>query len=186
MTQLQAESSGPDKKTVVLAGGCFWCMEPPFDELKDNGILKTTVGYAGGESKDPSYDQVASGKTQHLEAIELTYDPKQISLDKIYAIFWKNIDPFDEGGQFCDRGRHYRAAVFFQDEKQKKSYQTSRKKIREQLGQTKKLAVLEISSAKFYSAEKYHQDYYLKNPIRYKFYRYSCGRDDRLEEVWGD
>lgn len=178
VTQLNARES------VVLAGGCFWCMEPPYDALKDKGIVKTTVGYAGGELVDPSYEQVSSGKTQHIEAIEVVYEPEKISLEEVYEVFWRNIDPYDEGGQFCDRGRHYRAAVFFSNQKQKKVYKQSKKKAFKSLGDSKDFKILELPAAKFYKAEDYHQDYYQKNPIRYKFYRYRCGRDERLKELW--
>lgn len=185
VTQIEALFSKTQQESVVLAGGCFWCMEPPYDELKGEGILKTTVGYAGGKLENPSYEKVASGQTKHLEAIEVVYNPERISLEKVYTLFWKNIDPFDDKGQFCDKGRHYRAAVFLKDEKQKKSYETVKKKVLSELDGKKKLAVLELSTSTFYPAEDYHQDYYQKNPIRYKFYRYRCGRDERLKEVWG-
>lgn len=178
VTQIQANES------VILAGGCFWCMEPPYDSLKNEGIIKTTVGFAGGSLIDPSYKQVSSGKTQHLEAIKLVYNPEKISLEKIYDVFWKNIDPYDEKGQFCDRGHQYRAAVFLANKNQKKAYESSKDKVRKVLDTQKPFAVLELPGANFYEAEDYHQDYYQINPIRYKFYRYRCGRDDRLEEVW--
>jgi len=159
-------------------------MEPPYDELKAEGILKTTVGYAGGKLESPTYKHVSSGKTKHLEVIKIDYDPERISLEKIYDIFWRNIDPYDKGGQFCDRGRHYRAAVFLTNDKQKKAYELSKKKVLEKLGASKDLHVLELEKTNFFEAEDYHQDYYLKNPIRYKFYRYNCGRDDRLDSIW--
>lgn len=180
VTQVYANES------IVLAGGCFWCMEPPYDALKGEGVLKTTVGYAGGKLEDPSYEQVSSGKTRHIEAIEIVYNPEKISLEKIYDVFWKNVDPYDEGGQFCDRGRHYRAAVFLANDKQKKAYELSKKEILKSLEDSKPLKVLELPGSKFYTAEDYHQDYYQKNPIRYKFYRYRCGRDERLEKVWSN
>jgi peptide-methionine (S)-S-oxide reductase len=180
VTQVQASTS------VVLGGGCFWCMEPPYDSLKGEGVLKTTVGYAGGKLENPTYKQVSAGKTQHLEVIKIDFDPERISLEKIYDIFWRNIDPYDEGGQFCDRGRHYRAAVFLANDKQKKAFELSKKKVLKKLGSSKTLSVLELENINFFEAEDYHQDYYQKKPIRYKFYRYNCGRDDRLESVWGD
>lgn len=184
-----AQAQTQERASLWLAGGCFWCMEPPYDELKEKGVLETTVGYAGGKEKDPTYEDVSSGKTGHIEAIEIVYQPDKVSLEKLLSVFWKNIDPLDKGGQFCDRGRHYRAAIFFQNEEQEQAYRKSLAKIKKELAlgedSKKDIAVLEFKEAKFYKAEEYHQDYYLKNPIRYKYYRYRCGRDERLEKVWG-
>lgn len=165
---------------AVFAGGCFWCMEPPYDEIE--GVLKTTSGYTGGELPNPSYDLVASGRTAHIESVQIEYDPERISYKQLLEVFWKNIDPLDAGGQFCDRGNQYTSAIFFSNADQQdhalKSKQTYIKRFDEPIAT--KVEPLTI----FYPAEEYHQNYYKKNPIRYKFYRLNCGRDSRLEELW--
>lgn len=166
---------------AVFAGGCFWCMEPPFDQLK--GVLATTSGYIGGEKATATYDQVSKGGTGHLEVIEITYDAKQISYSELLKVYWKNIDPYDDAGQFCDKGEQYKSAVFYSNEEEKKEFE----KIKADLvkkGQLKEAVATQLIAAKtFYPAEDYHQNYYLKNPIRYKYYRGSCGRDKRLKEL---
>lgn len=165
---------------ATFAGGCFWCMEPPFDKL--DGVISTTSGYAGGESKNPSYEEVSSGITGHTEAIQIEYDPSKVSYETLLEIFWQNIDPLDAGGQFCDRGSQYRSEIFVHDEIQAKAAVESKNKTAEKLG---KSIVTDISQTfEFYPAEDYHQNYYQRNPIRYKFYRHGCGRDKRLKELW--
>ena len=167
--------------TAVFAGGCFWCMEPPYDKLP--GVAATTSGYSGGQLVNPTYEQVSAGGTGHIEVIQVTYDPKQVSYEKLLEVFWRNVDPLDGGGQFCDRGNTYATAIFYQNEEQKKLAEQSKIEIEKKLG---KSVVTPIRPAvTFYAAEDYHQDYYLKNPLRYKYYRYSCGRDQRLEQLWG-
>lgn len=169
-------------KTAIFAGGCFWCMEKPFDKL--DGVISTVSGYTGGNVPNPTYEQVSSGGTGHTEAMQVTYDPAKIAYEDLLPVFWRNIDPFDDGGQFCDRGSQYRSGIFYQDEEQKRLAEESKAKYEEMLGQT---IVTEITPAStFYPAEDYHQDYYDKNPVRYKFYRWNCGRDQRLEEIWGE
>lgn len=173
----------PDTKyeTAVFAGGCFWCMEKPFDKL--DGVVSTTSGYTGGHVKSPTYEQVSRGVTGHMESLQVTYDPAKIDYKTLLDTFWINIDPLDGTGQFCDKGEQYRSAIFYQNDEQKILAEESSQEIAKKLG--KKVATEIINGTKFYPAEDYHQDYYLKNPIRYNFYRGRCGRDNRLQELWG-
>lgn len=169
---------------ATFAGGCFWCMEPPFDKL--NGVISTTSGYAGGNEIMPTYEQVSSGRTGHFEAIEIVYDPEKVSYDKLLDVFWKNIDPTQESGQFADIGKQYRTAIFFHDDNQRKLALASKEQL-DKSGIFKKPVVTEILPAgKFYPAEDYHQDYYLKNPVRYKYYRFGSGRDHFLNKIWNN
>jgi len=168
---------------ATFAGGCFWCMEPPFDKL--DGVISTTSGYTGGTEKDPTYEQVSAGKTGHLEAIEVTYDPAKVSYAQLLDVFWKNVDPTQHNGQFVDIGSQYRTAIFYHNEEQRRQALESRNRLQESRKFGKPI-VTEIRPAMpFYSAEDYHQDYYIKNPIRYKYYRWGSGRDRFLEETWG-
>ena len=168
---------------AIFAGGCFWCMEPPYDKVE--GVIATISGYTDGHKENPSYKEVSSGTTGHTEAIKITYDPKKVSYQQLLDIFWRNIDPVTPNRQFCDGGTQYRSGIYYLDEKQKDLAEKSKTAI-ENSGVLKKAIVTEIKPAStFYPAEEYHQDYYLKNPVRYKFYRYNCGRDQRLEEIWG-
>ena len=168
---------------ATFAGGCFWCMEPPFDVL--DGVAATISGYIGGNTENPSYEQVSAGNTGHAEAVQVTYDPSKVSYEKLLEVFWQNVDPTTPDRQFCDRGSQYRTGIFYHNDAQKAAAQASKSKVDE----TKPFAepvVTEITAAgTFYPAEDYHQDYYKKNPLRYKFYRFNCGRDQRLEELWG-
>jgi peptide-methionine (S)-S-oxide reductase len=158
-------------------------MEPPFDELP--GVLSTTSGYTGGSKKNPTYHEVSTGTTGHTEAVQIVYDPAKVSYDKLLEVFWKNIDPTTADRQFCDGGSQYRSGIFFHNEEQKRLAEASKKHI-EQLGRLTQPIVTEIVQAgEFYPAEEYHQDYYQKNPVRYKLYRYNCGRDQVLEKLWG-
>lgn len=166
---------------AVFAGGCFWCMEPPFDKLE--GVISTTSGYIGGTVPNPSYAQVSSGRTGHTEAVEVVYDPDQVSYEQLLDIFWRNIDPLDAGGQFCDRGSQYRSAVFVGTEPERQQAEASRARIQTRFDQS--IATEVVDDSPFYPAEDYHQDYYLKNPIRYQLYRFGCGRDARLNALWG-
>jgi peptide-methionine (S)-S-oxide reductase len=177
----QASSDRLAKAT--FAGGCFWCMEPPFDKL--DGVISTTSGYTGGYKESPTYEEVSSGTTGHAEAIQIVYAPEKIGYGKLLEVFWRNIDPTDGGGQFCDRGNQYRTAIFYHDDEQKRLAQQSKKALIESKG-FKEIATEITAASTFYPAEEYHQDYYTKNPVRYKFYRYSCGRDKRLKELWGE
>ena len=166
---------------ATFAGGCFWCMEPPFDAL--DGVVSTTSGYTGGHTANPTYEQVSAGKTGHAEAVEIVYDPRKVTYTRLLEVFWRNIDPLTANAQFCDAGNQYRAGIFVHDATQRKLAEASKDAAAQRL---QKPIVTEITSAsQFWPAEEYHQDYYKKNPIRYKFYRTSCGRDRRLEAIWG-
>ncbi len=176
-----AEPAAANKVTAVFAGGCFWCMEPPFDALP--GVISTTSGYTGGHKVNPSYKEVSAGATGHVEAVQIVYDPAKISYEKLLEVYWRNVDPLDGGGQFCDRGDTYKTAIFYQNEEQKKLAEQSKAAIEKQMKHP--LATMIRPATAFYAAEDYHQDYYKKNPIRYKYYRFSCGRDQRLEKLWG-
>jgi len=177
------QTSDARYEKATFAGGCFWCMEPPFDELP--GVISTTSGYTGGRTKNPTYEQVSSGSTGHAEAIEVVYDPSKITYARLLDVFWKNIDPITPNRQFCDIGTQYRSAIYYHNEEQKRLAEAS-KKVLENSARFQQPIVTEIAAASpFYRAEEYHQDYYKKNPIRFKFYKYRCGRDQRLEELWG-
>ena len=167
--------------TAVFAGGCFWCMVHPFDELA--GVVSVTSGYTGGHKVNPTYQEVSAGDTGHVEAVQIVFDPKQIGYEKLLEVFWRNVDPLDKGGQFCDRGSTYQSVIFYQNEEQKRLAEQSKTVIEKKLGKAVVTAIR--PAATFYAAEDYHQDYYKKNPLRYKYYRYSCGRDQRLEQLWG-
>ena len=170
--------------TAIFAGGCFWCMEPPFDKL--DGVLSTTSGYTDGQKIDPTYKEVSAGGTGHTEAIQIKYDASKISYEKLLSVFWKNIDPTTKNAQFCDHGSQYRSGIYYHNEAQREAAEASLKSL--QQGKPFKQAIVtELNAASiFYPAEDYHQDYYQKNPIRYKYYRYSCGRDQRLDQLWGE
>lgn len=177
MTPLQAQENVSEVALATFGGGCFWCMEPPFDQL--HGVIKTESGYSGGHVKNPTYKQVVRGNTGHVEVVQVSYDPSIISYQELLAVYWRNVDPYDSGGQFCDRGHSYRPVIFTHNQQQQKIAQLSKQQL--QLASNK--TPIEDFSV-FYSAEDYHQDYYQKNPVRYKYYRYRCGRDQRLSEVW--
>ena len=168
---------------ATFAGGCFWCVESDFDGVP--GVLETESGYTGGTLENPTYKQVTGGNTGHYEAVRITYDPAKVSYDKLLDVFWHSVDPTDAGGQFCDRGESYRTAVFFHSPEQKRAAIASKKAINES-GVLQGSIVTPILMAKtFYPAEAYHQSYYIKDPLRYRFYRYGCGRDKRLRQLWG-
>ena len=176
------QAADQNVETAIFAGGCFWCMEPPYDKL--DGVLATTSGFSGGEIEDPSYEDVASGNTEHIEVVQVRYNPEKVSYGKLLDVFWKNIDPLDDGGQFCDRGYQYTTAIFVNSEEQREAAEASKRELK---GRFDKPIVTPIRDAKpFYAAKEYHQNYYEKRPIRYKFYRTSCGRDGRLDELWGE
>jgi len=182
MTKPKEAVSGK-QEVATFAGGCFWCMEAPFDKLP--GVISVTVGYTGGHVKNPTYEQVSAGGTGHAESVQIVYDPGKISYEKLLDIFWHNIDPTVKDRQFCDIGSQYRSAIFYHNEEQKVLAQKSKEAL-EKTKPFKGPIVTEITAAsEFYPAEEYHQHYYKKNPIRYKYYRYGCGRDQRLEELWG-
>ena len=167
---------------AIFAGGCFWCMEPPFDKL--DGVISTTSGYTDGYTKNPTYQEVSAGVTGHTEAIEIVYDSDTVSYQTLLNVFWVNIDPFALNSQFCDIGSQYRAGIYPLNDEKMRLAQASKAELQKQFN--KKIQTEIKPASTFYDAEDYHQDYYLKNPIRYTFYRTSCGRDKRLKEVWGD
>jgi peptide-methionine (S)-S-oxide reductase len=166
---------------ATFAGGCFWCMEPPFERLP--GVVSVISGYTGGPKTEPSYEEVSSGGTGHAESVEVTYDPAKVSYPKLLDVYWHNVDPFAVNAQFCDHGSQYRTAIFTHDAEQKRLADESKKNLEAKFG--KKIATQIVPVSRFWPAEEYHQDYYKKNPVRYKFYRFNCGRDQRLAEVWG-
>lgn len=180
-------SYASDEKTspaiATFAGGCFWCMEPPFDKLE--GIISTTSGYTNGHIKNPTYKQVSAGTSGHTEAIQIVFDSERITYAKLLETFWHNIDPLDANGQFCDRGSQYRAAIFYHTPEQHQLAITSMQTLQQNEKFKQKNITTEIIKAtEFYPAETYHQNYYLKNPLRYKFYRHNCGRDRVLQGYW--
>jgi len=181
--QETTSSSVHETKTAIFAGGCFWCMEPPFDKL--DGVISTTSGYTAGHKKNPTYKEVSAGSTGHTEAIEIKYNPEKITYSELLKVFWNNIDPVAVDRQFCDAGSQYRSGIYYLNETQQADAMRSLQEITENKPFDGKIATEILPASTFYPAEDYHQDYYLKNPLRYKYYRYACGRDQRLEEIWG-
>ena len=172
-----------EQATATFAGGCFWCMEGPFEQLK--GVQAVTAGYTGGTEPNPTYEQVGSGATGHAEAVQILYDPSRVSYEQLLEVFWRNIDPTQPNGQFADHGRQYRTAIFYRTEAEQRLAASSKKRL-EQSGKFDRPIVTEIVPAStFYPAEDYHQDYYKKNPLRYKFYRIGSGREGYLKKTWG-
>jgi peptide-methionine (S)-S-oxide reductase len=167
---------------AVFAGGCFWCMESDFEKVK--GVVSVVSGFTGGKTPNPSYDQVSMGGTGHREAVEVTYDPAKVTYGQLVDVFWRNIDPMDFEGQFCDKGQQYLAAIFWRDAEQRRIAEISLANAKKRFGE-KNVATDVLTLGPFYRAEEYHQDYYKKNPFRYHFYRAGCGRDARLKKVWG-
>lgn len=184
----QASPDQPDLQNgkyqvATFAGGCFWCMQPPFDKTK--GVVETVVGYTGGTKVDPTYEEVSAGGTGHAESVEVVFDPSVVTYQQLLDVFWHNIDPLAKDQQFCDEGHQYRTAIFYHDDEQKTLAEESKKAL-EDSGKLKGAIETEIVPAgPFYAAEDYHQAYYKKNPLRYKFYRWNCGRDQRLKMLWG-
>jgi len=176
-----ADTSG--YATATFAGGCFWCMEHPFDKL--DGVISTTPGYTGGSKPDPTYKEVSRGNTGHAESVQIVYDPRRINYQQLLDVYWHNIDPTMANGQFCDWGNQYRSEIFYHTEEQRRLAEESKAALEEHKPFAGPVVTRISKAGKFYPAEDYHQDYYLKNPLRYKFYRYGCGRDKRLEELWG-
>ena len=168
---------------AVFAGGCFWCMEADFE--KQAGVLSVVSGYTGGHLENPDYKQVTQGDTGHYEAVLVRYDPDQVSYPELLTVFWRNIDPLDDRGQFCDKGSSYLSAIFAAPGAQLSSAEESKSKAQATLGEGRKIVTPILPVATFYPAEEYHQDYYKKNPLRYNYYRRGCGRDQRLEQLWG-
>ena len=176
-------AAGATSGKAYFAGGCFWCMEEVFEKVE--GVLSATSGYMGGTVSNPTYEEVSAGRTGHAESVEVVYDPAKVSYQKLLDAFWRNVDPITPNAQFCDHGNQYRSAIFFQTEDEKRASDSS-KQVIEQSRRFKEPIVTQIVMApQFYPAEEYHQDFYKKNPIRYKLYKYNCGRAQRLEELWG-
>ena len=191
---LAAGAAGAQQETATMpkdgqaiatfAGGCFWCMEPPYDKL--DGVLSTTSGYAGGNTIDPTYKEVSAGGTGHAEVVQVTYDPAKVTYEQLLDVFWHNVDPLDAGGQFCDRGDSYRTGIFVHGEEQRRLAEQSKQALDDSQRFAQPIVTEIVDAGPFYPAEDYHQDYYQTNPVRYKFYRWNCGRDQRLTELWGE
>lgn len=181
-TRQGGEGSPLEKAT--FAGGCFWCMEQAFDKLE--GVVSVMPGYTGGTKKNPTYKEVSSGGTGHAESVQIVYDPSKISYARLLEVFWHNIDPTVKDRQFCDVGNQYRSAIFTHNEEQRKLAEESKKKLEESKRFPGPVYTEIVAASEFYPAEEYHQKYYKKNPVRYKFYRWNCGRDARLRDLWGE
>jgi len=171
-------------QTMIVAGGCFWCVESDFEKV--DGVQDVVSGYTGGTTENPTYKQVSSGKTGHYEAVEITYDDEKVSLETLSDYFWKTIDPTDAKGQFCDKGTPYLTAMFYQNDEQKAVFEASLAKVQQDKPFDASIVTPILAASTFYPAEDYHQSYYTKNPIRYTYYRSSCGRDSRIKELWGE
>jgi peptide-methionine (S)-S-oxide reductase len=170
-------------KVATFAAGCFWCVEPPYDKLE--GVVSTTSGYTQGTTVGPTYEEVSAGGTGHTEAVQVVYDPAKVTYPQLLEVFWRNVDPLDASGQFCDRGDQYRPGIYTHDEEQKRLAEESKAKLKASK-RFKQPIVVEVKPATaFFVAEAYHQNYYVTNAVKYKFYRWNCGRDARLEELWG-
>lgn len=181
-TIVSNETNDDALATATFAGGCFWCLEQPFDQLP--GVASTVSGYTGGDVENPTYTQVSNGNTGHVEAMQVSYDPEQVSYETLLDTFWHNIDPLDDYGQFCDKGSQYRSAVFYETPEQQALAVSSKEALAEEFEQP--IATDIRPAAPFYPAEDYHQNYYQTRPVRYKVYRFGCGRDQRLADIWGD
>ena len=185
-TLSKGASAGPETRELAkatFAGGCFWCMEEVYDEL--DGVISATSGYTGGQKANPTYEEVSAGITGHAEAVEVLYDPKKISYERLLELFWRNIDPTTPNRQFCDQGTQYRSAIFYHDEAQRRLAEESRKTVERTKPFKEPIVTQIVPASTFYPAEDYHQNFYKRNPIRYKFYKYNCGRAQRLAELWG-
>ena len=182
LTNQAAANTTPGK--AYFAGGCFWCMEEAFEKVE--GVVSATSGYMGGRVANPSYEEVSAGRTGHAESVEVVYDPSKVSYQKLLDAFWHNVDPLTPNAQFCDHGSQYRSAIFFQTDEEKHASETSKQAIEKSKRFTEPIVTQIVPASQFYPAEEYHQDFYKKNPIRYKIYKYNCGRAQRLETLWGN
>jgi len=176
-------TSEPGRKTAIFAGGCFWCMEHPYDET--DGVISVTSGYTGGTKSKPTYEEVSSGSTGHAEAVQVVYDPGKVNYQKLVDVFWRNVDPLTANAQFCDHGIQYRSAIFYLDDEQKRIAEASKEALAKSGRFDKPIVTQIVVAGAFWPAEGYHQHYYKTHPVQYKFYRYNCGRDQRLEQLWG-
>lgn len=175
--------SAPATAKAYFAGGCFWCMEEAFEKV--DGVLTVVSGYMGGTVADPTYEQVSDGRTGHAESIEVTYDPTKVTYQKLLDAFWRNIDPTTPNAQFCDHGNQYRSVVFYTTDEERQLSEDSKRAIEQSKRLPAPIVTQLVQASTFYQAEDYHQDYYKKNPFRYKYYKFSCGRAQRLETLWG-
>ena len=173
----------PATAKATFAGGCFWCMEEVYDKVP--GVISTVSGYTGGQTKNPTYEQVTTGRTGHAESVQIEYDPAKVSYEKLLEVFWRNIDPTQKDAQFCDHGSHYRSAIFYHDDEQRRLAEASRATLAKNKPFKGEIVTQIAKVDVFYPAEGYHQDYHLKNPVRYKFYKTGCGREARLQQLWG-
>ena len=184
----QGQSTAPPAKpttaVATFAGGCFWCMEPPYDKLP--GVLSTTSGYMGGAKKNPTYEEVSGGATGHTEVVQVLYDPSKVSYEKLLDVFWVNVDPTVKDRQFCDVGSQYRTAIFVGSPEQRKAAEASKAALEQSKPFKGAIVTPVVDAGEFWPAEDYHQDYYQKNPVRYSYYRTGCGRDARLKQLWGE
>lgn len=183
-TASQPAAADETLATAIFAAGCFWCVEEAFDKVP--GVAVTTSGYIGGAVANPDYRAVSSGRTGHTEALEVRYDADTVSYEELLAVFWRNVDATDAGGQFCDRGSQYRSGIFYVDEAQREAAAASKEALQNDPDAPSPIVVEITEASTFYRAEEYHQDYYQKNPVRYRFYKRACGRAARLKELWGD
>jgi peptide-methionine (S)-S-oxide reductase len=182
-TFAHAQANAPERAIATFAGGCFWCMEPPYDKL--DGVISTTSGYMGGFKRHPTYEEVSRGVTGHAEVVQVVYDPKRVSYGKLLDVFWKNVDPTVKDGQFCDTGPMYRTAIFTHTEEQKRLAEASKAALEMAKPFKEPIVTPVVAASEFWPAEDYHQDYYLRNPLKYQYYRNGCGRDARLKQLWG-
>jgi peptide-methionine (S)-S-oxide reductase len=171
-------------ETAIFAGGCFWCIEPVFDKME--GVISVMPGYTGGKTRDPSYQEVSSGESGHVEAVRIRFDPARVSYRQLLHVFWRNIDPTTRNRQFCDFGSQYRSAIFYLSDQQKKVAEESKRELEESRSLDRPMVTEILAASEFYPAEEYHQQYYKKNPERYKQYHDGCGRNSRLKELWGE
>jgi peptide-methionine (S)-S-oxide reductase len=183
LLSLGSHAGQDDSAVAVFAGGCFWCTEADFDKLP--GVLETTSGYIGGSIENPTYEEVSSGRTGHIEAVQVRFDPRQTSYAKLLEAFWPTIDPINGNGQFCDNGPQYRSAIFYLNAEQQHLAEASKTALTASGRLAQPIATEILAATPFYAAEDYHQDYHTKNPLRYNYYRHGCGRDQRLKELWG-
>jgi peptide-methionine (S)-S-oxide reductase len=184
LVSVTTAKSAADLEKATFAGGCFWCMEHPFDEIP--GVVSVTSGYTGGQKKNPTYEEVSAGGTGHAESVQIIYEPAKVSYEKLLKVFWHNIDPTVKDRQFCDSGHQYRTAIFYHNEEQHRLALQSKGELEKNKTFREPVVTEIVPATEFYPAENYHQHYYKKNPIRYKYYRFSCGRDQRLKELWGN
>lgn len=180
---LSAENAAGPPARAYFAGGCFWCMEEAFEKV--DGVFEVVSGYMGGTVKNPSYDEVSSGRTGHAESVEVRYDPARVSYAQLLEVFWRNVDPVTPNAQFCDHGSQYRAAVFYGSDEERRLAEDSKRAIEQSKRFATPVVTQVVAASEFFPAEESHQDFYKKNPIRYKYYKFSCGRAQRLEALWG-